>query len=57
MSGEDGKSVVQSGWDVFFRAPKVEGFELPECAKAGEVSWRATDIDLFGESLSPWVNE
>ncbi|WP_291423592.1 hypothetical protein [Deinococcus sp.] len=33
---------VQTGWDIFAKAPKVEDFAAPERAKAGEISPRKT---------------
>lgn len=39
----------QTGWDVFARAPKVEGFAAPERAKACEILSRETAD--FGQPL------
>lgn len=39
----------QKGWDVFARAPKVEGFAAPERAKACEILPRETAA--FAEPL------
>ena len=40
---------VQTGWDIFAKAPKVEDFAAPERAKVGEIPPRKTAD--FTESL------